>query len=146
MNLFSMLDVSASALQAERQRAEVVASNLANAETTRTPAGGPYRRKQVVFGARQVGEMGFAQTLASFTEVRVPGVRVERVATDPTPAVRRFDPSHPDADAQGYVAFPAINPIEEIVDLMGAARAYQLNVAAIQSTKAMITQSLELLR
>ncbi len=146
MNLFSMLDVSGSALKAERQRAEVVTSNLANAETTRSAEGGPYRRREVVFGTRPVAAQNFAGALAAVADVAVQGVRVERVVTDPTPPIRRYEPSHPDADADGYVAYPAINPIEEMVDLMGAARAYQLNVAAVQSTKAMILQSLEIVR
>ena len=145
MNLFGMLDVSGSALQAERERAEVVASNLANAETTRTAEGGPYRRREVVFTTRPAVTQNFAGTLATVADVAVQGVRVERVVTDPTPPVRRYEPSHQDADAEGYVSYPAINPIEEMVDLMGAARAYQLNVAAVQSTKAMIVQSLQIL-
>jgi flagellar basal-body rod protein FlgC len=145
MNLFSLLDVSASALKAERERAEVIASNLANAETTRTPAGGPYRRKEVVFGAAPVRDGDFARTLGGLHDVPVEGVRIERVITDPAPPVRRYDPSHPDADGQGYVAYPDINPIEEMVDLIGAARAYQLNVSAVQATKQMILQSLNIL-
>jgi flagellar basal-body rod protein FlgC len=144
MNLFSLLDVSGSALQAERERAEVVASNLANAETTHSAQGGPYHRREVVFAAKALPGQGFAHALAAAADVAVRGVRVERVLTDPTPPLRRYEPSHQDADADGYVGYPAINPIEEIVDLMGAARAYQLNVAAVQSTKAMILQSLQI--
>ena len=146
MNLFGVLDINASALTAERQRAEVVASNLANAETTRTPGGGPYRREHVVFGTQRLRLGGFARTLAGSRDLYARGVRVERVVQDKTPPVRRFDPSHPDADAQGYVAYPAINPIEEMVNLMGAARAYEINVAATQATKSMIAQSIEILR
>lgn len=147
MNLFTVLDVSGSALQAERQRAEVVTSNMANAETTRTAKGGPYQRQEVVFTTAPVGESSsFAQTLASVDDANVLGVRVAQVVSDPTPPIRRFDPSHPDADAQGYVSYPAINPVQEMVDLMGAARVYQLNVSAVQATKSMITQSLDLLR
>jgi flagellar basal-body rod protein FlgC len=141
VNLFGVLEINASALTAERQRAEVVASNLANAETTRTPAGGPYRRQHVVFGTQRVRLGGFTRVL-----VYAKGVQVERVVQDKTPAMRRFDPAHPDADAQGYVSYPAINPVEEMVNLMGAAQAYQINVAATQATKSMITESLEILR
>ncbi|MBI1749394.1 MAG: flagellar basal body rod protein FlgC [Acidobacteria bacterium] len=144
MNLFGVLEISSSALLAERQRAEVVASNLANAETTRTPDGGPYRRQHVVFNA--VRPSAFARTLQGATDWYGQGVRVEEVVDDPAPPVRRFEPGHPDADAQGYVSYPAINPIEEMVNLMGATRAYQLNAAAIQATKSMIVQSLEILR
>jgi flagellar basal-body rod protein FlgC len=145
MNLLAMFDVSGSALTAERERAEVVASNMANAETTRTPKGGPYQRQEVVFRSTPVAGPQFADRLTSAWEANVQGVQVANVVSDPTPAVKRFDPSHPDADAEGYVAFPAINPVEEMVDLMGASRAYQLNVSAIQSTKQMIKQSLQIL-
>ena len=145
MNLFAMFDVSGSALTAERERAEVVASNMANAETTRTAKGGPYQRQEVVFGSTPVGGSSFAERLASASDGNVQGVHVVNVVTDPTPAIRRFDPSHPDADAQGYVSYPAINPVQEMVDLMGASRSYQLNVSALQSTKQMIQQSLEIL-
>jgi flagellar basal-body rod protein FlgC len=146
MNLFGILEISSSAMKAERARAEVVAANLANAETTRTPEGGPYRRQHVSFRARRVGSRAFQRLLPSPEDVHARGVRVERVVADSAPPVRRFDPAHPDADIQGYVSYPAINPVEEMVDLMGAARAYQLNVAAAQATKSMIVQSLELLR
>lgn len=145
MNLFAMLDLSGSALTAERERAEVVASNMANAETTRTPEGGPYKRQEVVFSSTPVGGDNFADELSAAWDANVQGVKITQVVSDQTPAVRRYDPSHPDADSQGFVAFPAINPIEEMVDLMGAARAYQLNVSAIQSTKQMIKESLAIL-
>jgi flagellar basal-body rod protein FlgC len=145
MNLFAMFDVSGSALTAERERAEVVASNMANAETTRTAKGGPYQRQEVIFASTPVGGSSFAERLASASDGNVQGVHVANVVTDPTPAIRRFDPSHPDADAQGYVSYPAINPVQEMVDLMGASRSYQLNVSALQSTKQMIQQSLEIL-
>jgi flagellar basal-body rod protein FlgC len=147
MNLFAMFDVSGSALTAERERAEVVASNMANAETTHTAKGGPYQRQEVVFGSTPVGGSSFADRLASATDTdgNVQGVQVVKVVGDPTPPIRRFDPSHPDADAQGYVSYPSINPVQEMVDLMGASRSYQLNVSALQSTKQMIQQSLEIL-
>ena len=144
MNLFGILEINSSAMRAERARAEVVAANLANAETTRSAQGGPYRRQRVAFRAKRVGR--FQTALEGASAIHARGVRVSRVAADQAPPVRRFDPSHPDADAQGYVNFPAINPVEEMVDLMGSARAYQLNVAAAQATKAMIVQSLDLLR
>mgnify|MGYP006267926511 CR=1 FL=1 len=146
MNLFAVMEVSGSALIAERQRAEIVASNLANAETTRTPEGGPYRRMQIIFGARRPQFPAFGMMLAAARDFHVQGVRVEGVVADGSPPVRRYEPGHPDADAQGYVSFPAINPVEEMVDLMGAARAYQLNAAAIQATKAMIQASIEIVR
>ena len=142
MNLFGMLQVSGSALLAERERAELSASNLANAETTRTIEGGPYRRQDVVFAARHPISPGFAATLASFTDMHTQGVQVAGVFQSNSPPVRRFEPGHPDADASGYVSFPDINPVEESVNLVEAARSYQLNVSAIQTIKAMIQSAI----
>jgi flagellar basal-body rod protein FlgC len=140
------LDISGSALLAERQRAEVVTSNLANAETTHAPGGGPYRRMHAVFGAHQMTGNNFAISLASFTDMHSEGVRVDKVVPDSADPVRKYEPGHPDADAEGYVAYPAINPVEEMVNLMGAARAYQLNASAVQSTKNMIEASIDILK
>jgi len=144
MNLFGMLEVSASALVAERQRAEVITANMANAETTRTPEGGPYRRQWVVFQARRMPQ--FPQVLAGMRPSAARGVRVAQVLADPTPPRPRYQPGHPDADSKGYVAYPAIDPVEETADLLGAVRAYELNASAVQSAKTMIQESLDLLR
>lgn len=144
MNLFGMLQVSGSALTAERQRAEVVASNMANAETTRTPEGGPYKRKLVVFRSDEISP--FPRMLSAGSRTSSPGVRVQEVVADPAPPEMRFQPSHPDADKNGFVAYPNINPVNEMVDLMSAVRAYELNSQAVQATKTMIQESLELLK
>jgi flagellar basal-body rod protein FlgC len=147
MSMFSALEISGSALTAERQRAEVVAANMANAETTHTPTGGPYRRKEVVFASS--GNLPFRMMLAGFHPTlsgNQPAVRVQRVVDDPTPSLMRYDPGHPDANKDGYVAYPNINPVQEMVDLMGAVRSYQLNASAITATKQMIQQSIELLK
>ncbi|HZP64505.1 MAG TPA: flagellar basal body rod protein FlgC [Terriglobales bacterium] len=147
MSTFSLLEISGSALTAERQRAEVVAANMANAETTHTQDGGPYRRKEVVFASS--GNMPFRMMLADFHSGlanAVPAVRVQRVIDDPTPPLKRYEPGHPDADKDGYVAYPAINPVQEMVDLMGAVRSYQLNASAVTASKQMIQQSMELLK
>jgi flagellar basal-body rod protein FlgC len=144
MNLFGMLELSGSALGAERQRAEVVASNMANAQTTRTSAGGPYRRQLVIFQAQRVPRFSFA--LASLQRESASAVRVAAVASDQRPPVMRFEPGHPDANSQGYVAYPQVDPIEEMTDLLSAVRAYELNASAVQATKNMIAQSLDLLR
>ena len=148
MNLLGVMEVSGSALEAERIRAEVVAANMANAETTRTLDGGPYRRQHVVFTSAAP-----QQTFASHFPARpdspnpdVGGVRVSAVVPDRASPLRRFDPGHPDADKDGYVSYPDINPVTEMVDLMGATRAYGLNSSAIQAEKGMITASLELLK
>lgn len=143
MNLFGMLEVSGSALAAERWRAEVVSANMANAETTRTPQGGAYHRQLVVFRARPMPR--FPALLTSLHPAPAEGVRVDRVIADPTPLPRRFEPGHPDADAQGYVTYPNVNPVMEMTDLLSAVRSYQLNAAAVQAAKNMIQQSLQIL-
>ncbi len=163
MNLFGLMDVSGSALKAERVRAEVVASNMANAETTRTEDGGPYQRKHVVFEA-EGGAGSFQQSFlsrigssdggASFgmlgaagsTDNIASGVAVTGVIADQSAPLRRFDPQHPDAGSDGYVAYPDINPLTEMVDLMGATRAYGMNASAVQAEKSMVTASLDLLK
>jgi len=169
MNLFGMMDASGEAMQAERVRAEVVAANMANAETTRTAAGGPYRRQFVVFAADR-GDTGFLDSMSAAAGERsalpapgqqagsalpssfgsadgvavAPGVHIAQVVEDPSPPLRRYDPGHPDAGADGYVEYPDINPIAEMVDLMGATRAYGLNSSAVQAEKGMIASALEI--
>ena len=158
MNLFGLMETSGSAMQAERMRAEVVAANMANAETTRTESGGPYRRHHVVFTANANAD--FSDSLAAATGTSSPsavlgpsglrsaagGVRVSAVVEDPSAPLKRYDPGHPDAGPDGYVAYPDINPITEMVDLMGATRAYGLNGSAIQAEKSMIASSLEIVK
>ena len=149
MNLFGLFQVSGSALAAERLRAEVVTSNLANAESTRTPEGGAYRRKVAVFESRATSpfQLLIAGTGSTSSGMDASGgVRVSDVVEDGAPTVRKYEPGHPDADASGYVDYPNINPVQEIVDLMGAQRAYELNAGAIQAAKQMIQQSIQILR
>lgn len=146
MNLFGVMNVSGSALQAERLRAEVVAANMANANTTRTPAGGPYRRQEVVFQSAASDQGVFADHLLSQDEGEVGGVKIAAVTSDNSPGLRRYDPGHPDADKSGYVTYPDINPLTEMVDLMSAARAYDLNSSAVQATKGMIDASIDILK
>jgi flagellar basal-body rod protein FlgC len=169
MNLFGLMDTSGSAMQAERMRAEVVAANMANAESTHTANGGPYRRQHVVFAANgndprfldsllsASGSAGSA-TMASGTLTPIsipgmnsigsgavaPGVHISQVVEDTSAPLKRYDPGHPDADASGYVSYPDINPVTEMVDLMGATRAYGLNSSAVQAEKGMITSALEI--
>jgi flagellar basal-body rod protein FlgC len=143
MNLFGMLEVSGSALTAERWRAEVVSANMANAETTRTPQGGAYRRQLVVFRARSAPR--FPLLLASMHDKPQEGITVDRVVSDATPMPRRYEPGHPDADPSGYVTYPNVNPVMEMTDLLSAVRAYQLNASAVQAAKSMIQQSLQIL-
>jgi flagellar basal-body rod protein FlgC len=143
MNLFGMLEVSGSALAAERWRAEVVSANMANAQTTRTSQGGAYRRQLVVFRARSTPRFSFM--LAKLHRAIEGGVEVDGVVSDASPLPRRYEPGHPDADPEGYVTYPNVNPVMEMTDLLSAVRAYQLNASAVQAAKNMIQQSLQIL-
>ena len=145
MSLFSTLSVSASGMAAQRSRAELLVENLANAETTRTPEGGPYRRKDVVFAEDDsIGSFSseFNSALASGTS----GVMISETTVDNSEPERRYQPGHPDADKDGYVAFPKVNPAEDMVDLLGTSRSYEANVAAMSAVKDMIQKSLDLFR
>jgi len=158
MNLFGLMETSGSAMQAERMRAEVVAADMANSETTRAENGGPYRRQQVIFAANQgAGNTAFAESLAGASGMtalpalggigpRGPagGVHIAQVVEDPAEPLKRYDPGHPDAGADGYVSYADINPLREMVDLMGATRAYGLNGSAVQAEKGMIGSALEI--
>ncbi len=164
MNLFGLMETSGSAMEAERMRAEVVAANMANAETTRTEDGTPYRRQMVVFKANQ-GDPNFLNSMSAavssqpgglapppllplpgspFADTVAPGVEVAQVVEDQAPPLKRYEPDHPDAGPDGYVSYPDINPLTEMVDLMGATRAYGLNGSAVQAEKSMITSALEI--
>jgi flagellar basal-body rod protein FlgC len=167
MNLFGVMDISASALRAERVRAEVVASNMANAETTRTPEGGPYQRHHVVFEAEGDGSFqhslmsqmnggfgngfddglstGFSSGLTAANGAPG-GVAVKGVIADESAPLRRYDPQHPDAGPDGFVAYPDINPLTEMTDLMGATRSYGMNASAVQAEKNMVASSLDILK
>jgi flagellar basal-body rod protein FlgC len=147
MGLFDMLSISASALTAERQRAEVTSANLANAETTHTDSGGPYVRKEVVFNASNTSPFrSVLNRVGSFSRPTAGSVQLTEVVNDTTPPVMKYEPGNPDADAKGFVAYPAINPVSEMVDLMGAVRAYQLNASAVTAAKQMIQQSIDILK
>ena len=142
MSLFSALQVSASGMASQRTRAEMLVENMANAETTRTPDGGPYRRKDVVFST----DMQASPFSAVFQQEMGQGVRVADIVVDDRPPDMRYLPGHPDADANGYVAFPKMNPAEEMVDLLNASRSYQGNVAAMSAVKDMLNKSIDLMR
>ena len=145
MSLFSTLSVSASGMAAQRTRAELLVENLANSETTRTPEGGPYRRKDVAFAEdNSVGS--FSSEMDSALGQNLSGVMVSDTIVDNSEPDRRYMPTHPDADKDGYVSFPKINPAEDMVDLMGASRGYEANVAAVSAVKDMIQKSLDLFR
>ena len=143
MSLFSTISVSASGMSAQRERAELLVENIANADTTRTAEGGPYRRRDAVFQSAAV-DSPFSSFLESQMDGQATGVRVSDVVVDNSDPDRRYMPGHPDADKDGYVSFPRVNPAEDMVDLLGASRAYQANVSAISAVKDMIQRSIDL--
>jgi flagellar basal-body rod protein FlgC len=137
--LGSAVKAGASALQAERMRIEVAVSNLANAESTRGPDGQPYKRRDVVLQSKAIQDFDDTLGRASAT-----GVEVAAVVEDQGPARRRYEPSHPDADAEGYVTLPNVDPAEEMVDMLSAARAYQANLTAIGLIRDLVQRALDL--
>ena len=145
MSLFSSLSVSASGMDAQRTRAELLVENLANAETTRTPEGGPYRRKDVVFQSQEVGSP-FSGVLSDEMNGSSTGVGISNVIVDQRDPEKRYLPGHPDAGPDGYVSFPRLNPAEEMVDLVSASRGFQANVASMTSVKEMLQRSIDLLK
>ncbi len=154
MKWYSALEISASGLSAERLRMDVISGNIANANTTRTPEGGPYRRQLVVMAARP----SFAQTLAEAQsrgeQVQAGptdaldtvgrGVRVVQVLPDQRAFKVKYDPTHPDADENGYVQLPNVDTVTEMVDLISASRAYEANVTALNAFKSMVTTALQI--
>ena len=140
MSLLTAIDTNASGMRAQRQRVEVLTSNLANARTTRTIEGGPYRRQDVVFRAS-----AFDRALAATTRSGWSPTGVE-VIDDPTPFVQQYEPGHPDANEAGYVSYPNVNTMREMANLANAARSYQANISAISVLKTMIQRTLDIAR
>jgi len=137
--LYGAISASASALDVERTRIEVAVSNMANAESTRSTDGQPYRRRDVMLAAQP------GQTFeAALGQAGAVGVRVAGIVQDQAPFRRRYEPSHPDADAEGFVMLPNVDAEQEMVDMLGAARAYQANIAAIGMIREMVAKSLDL--
>ncbi|WP_028572564.1 flagellar basal body rod protein FlgC [Desulfonatronum lacustre] len=143
MDFMTALEIGASGLSAERTHLNVISMNLANVNTTRTPEGGPYRRKSVVFQSTPL-DSPFTKAMRSELEREVKGVKVSGVVTDQRPFKRVYDPGHPDADGQGYVSLPDINVVEEMANMMTALRTYEANAATISSAKTMFNKALEL--
>jgi flagellar basal-body rod protein FlgC len=135
MGMFDAFAISGSGMTAERLRMDVIASNLANADSTRGADGQPYRRRMVVL---QAGSPSFDQVLS--------GVKVDGIVEDQSPLRRVYDPSHPDADAQGYVTLPNVNPVTEMVDLITSSRGYEANVTAMNAAKQMFSKTFDILR
>jgi flagellar basal-body rod protein FlgC len=145
MSLFNLLSVSASGMSAQRQRAELLVENLANSETTRTAEGGPYRRRDAVFETSTQGSP-FSGIFEEKLATPAVGVQVSEIVVDSRDPELRYQPGHPDARPDGYVAYPRINPAEDMADLMSATRGYQANVAAMSAVKDMLQRSLDLMR
>ncbi|MGE5484296.1 MAG: flagellar basal body rod protein FlgC [Ignavibacteriales bacterium] len=144
MRIFRAMDASASGLTAERLRLDVIAGNLANANTTRTAEGGPYRRKMPVFESRQAGFSGaFFQAFSGALETPA-GVQVAAIVTDDRPGKTRYEPGHPDAGPDGYVRMPNVDVVTEMVDMVSATRGYEANVTAINASKQMALRALEI--
>jgi flagellar basal-body rod protein FlgC len=143
MDFFDALHTSSSGLSAQRLRMNLISGNLANINTTRTQRGGPYRRMEPIFAA-QVQGSSFEKILASQNADNLPEVKVVKIVEDQRPPLMKYDPQHPDADENGYVAWPNINMMEEMVDLISATRSYEANIAAVKSAREMALKALEI--
>jgi flagellar basal-body rod protein FlgC len=143
MNFLETFGASASGLSAQRLRMNLISSNLANVNSTRTPAGGPYRRKDAVFAAVSADNK-FARALRDQMRDAIKQVQVTEIREDNRPPIMKYDPNHPDADQKGYVALPNINVLEEMVNMLSASRSYEANVTAVKATKQMVNQALEI--
>jgi flagellar basal-body rod protein FlgC len=149
MSMFGGLEISASALTAQRLRLNVTAENLANAQTTQTADGSPYRRKEVTLQAVPNGGFGAQLSKAmggGGSGVAPGGVQATAITEDETEGKLVYDPSHPDANEQGYVRMPNVDTVTEMVDLIDAQRAYEANVTAMSASKQMFAKTLEILR
>ena len=137
LDSISAREIAVSGLKAQRTRMNVIANNIANAQTTRTPEGGAFRRQLVIFRGEPVAQGGRPERL---------GVRVKSIEPDPSPLRRVYDPEHPDADAEGYVAYPNVSIAVEMTNLISAQRAYDANIAVIMSGKRMVQKALEIIQ
>ena len=144
MGMFGAIDAAASGLTAERLRMDVISNNLANVNTTRTPEGGAYKRKMVVFEPRAQEGMAFAKALSNEIEQTGDGVRVVEITADNTQGSMVYDPNHPDANQEGYVEMPNVNVVNEVVDMITASRAYEANVTAVNTAKSMAMKALDI--
>jgi flagellar basal-body rod protein FlgC len=147
--LFTTLDIAASGMNAQRTRINIAATNLANKSTTRTPEGGPYRRRDVVLAATEIDpyRSDFARTLDGQLDgsaERSTGVRVAEIVATDDPPLELYDPGHPDADGRGYVRYPDVSSIKEMVNLMGASRAYQAGATVMRTVKQMAEGALRI--
>jgi len=143
MGLGSVFEINGSAMNAQSLRLEVLSSNIANINSTRTPEGGPYRRRDVVFQAKPVGQK-FDEVLASAAGNTATGVEVVKVVEDPSPFLEKFEPGHPDAGPDGYVKYPNVDVVSEMVNVQEAARSYEANIAVIVSIRSMLAKTFDI--
>ncbi len=143
MDFLTSLRISSSGLAANRKRMGAISSNIANAQTTRTAEGGPYRKKDVVFGSEPARE-SFGEILEGELDEKAQSVHATEVISSNKPPVLKYEPDHPDANKDGYVAYPDINVMEEMADMISASRAYEANISAMNTTKSMAMKALEL--
>lgn len=143
MDLLTSLKISSSGLSANRKRMGAISSNIANAQTTRTPEGGPYRKKEVVFGSEPARE-SFGEILEGEMGEKIQTVQATEVISSNRPPILKYEPNHPDAGPNGYVAYPNINVMEEMADMISASRAYEANISALNTTKSMALKALEI--
>ncbi|MGI6657769.1 MAG: flagellar basal body rod protein FlgC [Desulfobulbus sp.] len=144
MDIFTTFDIAASGLRAQTTRLNTISANLANSETTSTPEGGPYKKKSVLFQTETLPFSGHLDAAARQNSVHAQGVKVVRILEDDAPPRQVFDPSHPDADDNGYVAMPNVSVIKEMVDMMSATRSYEANTTTIKSAKRMAMKALDI--
>jgi len=138
MSFMHINNIAASGMAAQRLRVQLIAANIANSETTRTPEGGPFRRKDAVFQVAPLGGSGSGPEMA--------GVKVAQVIGSSEPFISKYDPNHPDANAEGVVLYPNVNPVEEMVNLTEASRAFEANVSVVRATRTMAMSAMDLLR
>lgn len=146
MSLMDVLSVSATGLEVQSARMRTMAENLANSQTTRTPEGGPYKRRDVVVESTPMQTQSFAGHFAAAMAEPLIGVRVSELVVDEQAVELRYEPQHPDANGEGYVSYPKVNPAEEMVNMQSAASAYGANIAAMTTAKEMLRRSMELFR
>lgn len=139
MGMFESINISSSGLSAQRVRMNTIANNLANVNTTRTPEGGPFKREEVVFASVYKNEIEDGET-------RGKGVKVVEVQQDKGSPIMVYQPSHPDADENGYVAYPDINPVEEMVNMVSASKSFEANVTCVMASKAMINSAIDIIK
>jgi flagellar basal-body rod protein FlgC len=149
MSFWDSLRISASALTAQRLRLDVISNNIANAETTRTAQGGPYKREDVVFTTQASNSLFPALVMArrdpaAQNSLAAAGVQVQQIVTDSTPGPRVYDPTHPDADANGYVTYPNVNIVSEMTNMLSATRSYEAAMSALEASKRMALRALDI--